>query len=317
MNRRPKTDPMWTYPGSSADPDTTLDKVVRNGERELSALEADGLPEIRGVGSLKYRQHHQPLPNHIHRDAIEIHLCRAGAARFEIEGVFRDVMPGYICLTQPGISHHLDTVRNRQEHYWMLVQVRRLPKDGFLGLPVRESRALLRRLKELGTNVFPAAGALEGLFHAVCETLDVHPRGPERTLRLRTLCLHLLLAIIDSSERNDPLAVSPKLLAVIDGIRLHPSDDTAVSDLARQAGMSESHFISAFKKATGQPPGFFRTTMRIEAAKRLLTQTTDPIVSIGLQLGFSSAAHFSTAFKHETGQTPQAWRKSASPAERT
>lgn len=299
---------LWTYSGSPADPETSLDKVIRDGERELTSLDDDGLPEVLGIGSLKYRKHHQPLPYHIHRDAIEIHLCRAGNARFEIEGRTFDVLPGNVCLTQPGVNHHLATVRKRQEHFWLLLKVK--GRDcGFLGLVPRERRALLGRLKSIRQTVFPSSDRLEDLFLSVEDILCHVPRGPERTLRLRALVLQILLSLADLSNRPPAKPIPSRLRSVIETISRHPADNSSVAELARQADMSESHFISAFKRATGQTPSLFRTAQRIEAAKRLLAQTQRRLIDIALELGFSSAAHFSTTFKHETGTTPQSWRK--------
>ena len=72
--------------------------------------------------------------------------------------------------------------------------------------------------------------------------------------------------------------------------------------------MSESHFISAFKRMTGQTPSLFRTVQRIEAAKKLLSDGKLRLIDIAAVTGFSSPAHFSTVFRHETGLTPQTWR---------
>lgn len=298
---------LWTYSESPADPETTLDKVVRNGERELTSLEADGLPEVLGIGSLKYRKHHQPLPYHIHRDAIEVHLCRAGNARFEIEGRAFDVLPGNVCLTQPGVNHHLTTVQKRQEHFWLLLKVKGRNRS-FLGLVPRERRALLGRLKAIDRVVLPAAKELEGLFLSVESILSRLPHGPERTLRLRTLILSILLSLVDSSTQRQNKTIPPKLRAVIDNIRHHPESNATVSELAAKAQMSESHFISAFKRVTGLTPSLFRTAQRIEAAKRLLSNGKLRLIDIAMTTGFSSAAYFSTVFRHETGLAPQAWQ---------
>lgn len=298
---------LWTYSGSQADPATTLDKVIRNGERELTSLEADGLPEVLGIGSLKYRKYHIPLPYHIHRDAIEIHLCRAGSARFEIEGRAFNVLPGDVCLTQPGVNHHLTTVHKRQEHFWLLLQVNGR-SDSFLGLSPRECRIVLRRLRSVNRVVFPAGKELEGLFLAIESLLLKFPRGLERTIRLRTTILQIILALIDSSNRPQNKAISAQLQTVIDTLRAHPETNASIAELARQAHMSESKFISVFKRVTGQTPSRFRTLQRIEASQRFLIERKLRLIDIAHALGFSSTAHFSTVFRQETGLTPSAWR---------
>ena len=302
-----RSNELWTYSGSPADPETTLDKVVRNGERELTSLEADGLPEILGIGSLKYRKTHQPLPVHIHRDAIELHLCRAGAACFEIENSAYDLLPGNICLVQPDVNHHLTTVLKRHEHFWMLVKVRGTGKS-FLGLNSRESAALLRELKAIDRFIFAADREIEKLFTEVETVLSDLPRGCERSLRLRVCILRILVKIVESSRKTGTLPIPAKLRAVIDRIRANPIADATVQELARQANMSESNFITAFKRATGMTPNVYRTALRIETAKALLSETRLRITDVACSAGFSSATHFATVFRHETGVSPQAWR---------
>lgn len=298
---------LWSYSGSQADPATTLDKVIRNGERELTSLEADGLPEVLGIGSLKYRKYHMPLPYHIHRDAIEIHLCRAGSARFEIEGHAFNVLPGEVCLTQPGVNHHLATVHKRQEHFWLLLQVGGR-SGSFLGLSARECSCVLRRLRSINQVVFPADKELEGLFLAIESLLLKFPRGLERTVRLRTTILQIVLALIDSSNRPQNKAISAQLQTVIDTLRAHPETNASIAELAHQANMSESKFISVFKRVTGQTPSRFRTIQRIETSQKLLVERKLRLIDIAHALGFSSTAHFSTVFRQETGLTPSAWR---------
>ena len=302
-----KNNELWIYSGSPADPETTLDKVVRNGERELTSLAADGLPEVLGIGSLKYRKRHQPLPYHIHRDAIEFHLCRAGAACFEIKNSAYDLLPGNICLVQPGVNHHLTTVLKRHEHFWMLVKVCGTGKS-FLGLNSRESAALLRELKSIGRFTFPADREIEKLFTEVETVLSDLPRGYERSLRLRVCILRILVKIVESSRKTGTLPIPAKLRAIIDHIRTNPIEDETVQELARQANMSESHFISAFKRATGMTPSVYRTALRIETAKALLSETRLRITDVACSAGFSSAAHFATVFRRETGVSPQTWR---------
>lgn len=301
----------WTYSGSPADPGTTLDKVVQDDERHLFSLEKDGIPEILGIGSLKYRTAHQPLPVHIHRDAIELHLCRAGAACFEVSGATHDLLPGNICLVQPGVDHHMTTVLKRHEHFWMLVKVRDTGKS-FLGLNARESSALLRALRSIDRLVFPADREVEKLFLEAESFLTGLPRDVERTLLLRACILRILIKVVDSSRRTAARPIPAKLRATIDRIRNNPIEEAPVRDLARQAEMSESHFITAFKYATGMTPNVFRTALRIETAKRLLAETRLRITDVACSAGFSSAAHFATIFRQETGVSPLSWRMRSS-----
>jgi AraC-like DNA-binding protein len=47
---------------------------------------------------------------------------------------------------------------------------------------------------------------------------------------------------------------------------------------------------------------------RIEAAKKLLTETEIPIAQIALEIGFQGQSRFTTLFRQLTGTTPRAYR---------
>ena len=48
--------------------------------------------------------------------------------------------------------------------------------------------------------------------------------------------------------------------------------------------------------------------LRIDEARRLLTETRMDITSIAIELGFSSSQHFASRFKNLTGRTPSDYR---------
>ncbi|HUL67418.1 MAG TPA: AraC family transcriptional regulator [Burkholderiaceae bacterium] len=78
----------------------------------------------------------------------------------------------------------------------------------------------------------------------------------------------------------------------------------SITRLAATTGMSPDHFAHRFKLTFGQSPHRFVQLRRIEAARRLLTQTSLPIAEIALSTGFSSQSHFTQVFRQHTGTTP-------------
>jgi AraC family transcriptional regulator len=77
---------------------------------------------------------------------------------------------------------------------------------------------------------------------------------------------------------------------------------------ARTAEMSEAHFSRQFKRSTGLAPSQYFIGLRIAAARRLLRETGRPIISIGMEVGYSSPSHFAQVFRRETGVSPGAYR---------
>jgi AraC-like DNA-binding protein len=84
--------------------------------------------------------------------------------------------------------------------------------------------------------------------------------------------------------------------------------DIRLSAVARQAGMSPSHFSRIFKKAMGVCYQGYLNSCRITKAKDLLRTSPQSISEIAASLGFSDATGFGRIFKKITGQTPSDYR---------
>jgi AraC-like DNA-binding protein len=86
------------------------------------------------------------------------------------------------------------------------------------------------------------------------------------------------------------------------------SDD----ELARELGLSTSHFRFLFKEATGQPFHRYLIALRLERAKKLLVETDMPISEVAAAVGFSGLAHFSRAFAQRFNVSPSNLRRGSS-----
>jgi transcriptional regulator GlxA family with amidase domain len=73
-----------------------------------------------------------------------------------------------------------------------------------------------------------------------------------------------------------------------DWINRHLSDDLSLSVLADQAGMSERSFSRHYAEATGQTPARAIERLRVEAARRLLSESRTPVKRIAQRCGFGS-----------------------------
>ncbi|MCR9162710.1 MAG: helix-turn-helix domain-containing protein [Nannocystaceae bacterium] len=82
-----------------------------------------------------------------------------------------------------------------------------------------------------------------------------------------------------------------------------------VPTLAKQAAMSQSHFIRAFAREFGVTPRQYLIDVRLQHAKRLLQTTTRSVTEVCMDVGFSSLGSFSGRFSRDTGVSPRAFRR--------
>jgi len=98
------------------------------------------------------------------------------------------------------------------------------------------------------------------------------------------------------------------LLNLVDYIDDHLRIAPSLADMALLAGMSPSHFAKKFRQSTGLSLGRFINQRRILRSLEIL-KTDSPLVSIALDLGFSSQSHFTRVFSGLSGLTPARYRK--------
>jgi AraC family transcriptional regulator len=125
------------------------------------------------------------------------------------------------------------------------------------------------------------------------------------------LAIHFLCRYGESSQRARECArgLAPsKLRRTTAYIQEHLEQDLSLTTLAAVAQMSPAHFARLFKQATGQTPHQYILLCRIEYAKQLLTETTLPLVEIGLQVGCTDQSYFTALFRKLVGTTPKAYR---------
>lgn len=104
-----------------------------------------------------------------------------------------------------------------------------------------------------------------------------------------------------------PLSVARGLAAIERVVREGCTLD--VAGVAREAGVSFSHFCRLFKEATGLTAGDYFQRRRIHRACHRLLTTQATATEIAHLLGYSDSAHFNRRFKATTGLTPQTYRK--------
>src|SRR5204862_3951295 len=104
---------------------------------------------------------------------------------------------------------------------------------------------------------------------------------------------------INSTDRFADLAVW-----MVDHLR----DNLSLEALAKRACLSPRHFARRFKQVFGGTPAAFVENLRLDEARRRLTQRTQTIENVATSVGFKSDDAFRRAFLRRFGVKPSTYR---------
>lgn len=92
-------------------------------------------------------------------------------------------------------------------------------------------------------------------------------------------------------------------------LEAHLDGKIAMKEVARECGLSESHFARAFKQSFRRPPYRWLMERRVERAKGLMANFRLPLADIAIQCGFADQSALNRSFRRILGVTPGMWRR--------
>jgi AraC family transcriptional regulator len=113
--------------------------------------------------------------------------------------------------------------------------------------------------------------------------------------------------LIGNSVRGMAPATLRRCIALMEA-RL--DGDLRLEELAREVGMSTSHFIRSFRESTGKTPYQFLLDRRVQRAQTLMRDAHASLARIAESSGFADQHHLARVFRRITGMTPSAYRGS-------
>ena len=98
-------------------------------------------------------------------------------------------------------------------------------------------------------------------------------------------------------------------LAFVDDLAADLDDhESSAEERAGRHVLSRSHFDRVISATAGEPPAAFRRRILLERAAYQLATTTDGVLRLAVDAGYSSNEAFTRAFQRAYGVTPSAWR---------
>lgn len=121
----------------------------------------------------------------------------------------------------------------------------------------------------------------------------------------------------ESQPRPNRLSqtASPKLREALALMEANLGEPLPTEDVARLCGVSRRQLERLFKRHLDTLPSRHYLELRLQRARRLLLQSGQSILQVGLSCGFSSGPHFSNAYKSRFGRTPREERSPGGPTE--
>jgi transcriptional regulator GlxA family with amidase domain len=208
-----------------------------------------------------------------------------------------------------------------------LLAQRRVTLPAALASPLAQAHAEIivsSNLYEIDTGRLTCAGGTASLDLLLAWLGQRHGPGV-----LQALLAHFGLERLrprDERQRTPAAAhagvASPKLAEALALMEANLAEPLPTEDVARLVGVSRRQLERLFKQHLDALPSRWYAELRLARARRLLQQTGQSILQIGLACGFASGSHFSNAYRGRYGHTPReersqraaAWRDHAAPA---
>ncbi|MBA9002177.1 GlxA family transcriptional regulator [Thermomonospora cellulosilytica] len=110
------------------------------------------------------------------------------------------------------------------------------------------------------------------------------------------------VALWSAQPSSDPIR------AAVAAIHADPGARHGITDLAGRAGLSPRHLQRRFTAELGVPPGAYVERVRVEAARRALSEGDDPVEAIARRCGFGTAETLRRTFHRHLGVAPSDYR---------
>jgi transcriptional regulator GlxA family with amidase domain len=139
-----------------------------------------------------------------------------------------------------------------------------------------------------------------------------------------TIARHLVLFLRrpgNQSQFSATLAAQEPVREPLREARRHVLEnidaDLSVEALAQLAHMSPRHFARSFRAETGVTPARYVESVRVEAARRALEDTSAPVASIASACGFGTPETMRRSFLRSLGVAPAEYRRRFHPTTAT
>lgn len=127
--------------------------------------------------------------------------------------------------------------------------------------------------------------------------------------RCQFIFWQLFFQAIDETLYAPSFSHDERIEKVVYALEEDPGKEWSVEIMAKEAGLSRTHFTRMFIQRTGNSPTRYLIQVRIARACQLMEESNLTVSQIADELGYKDLYFFSRQFKQEKGVSPRIFRK--------
>lgn len=265
-----------------------------------------------------FHQNDFPIPMHTH-EFYEINIITKGTGTHYIENNSFSINSGDFFIIPPNIKHGYSE-QSELTIFHIILSEKFFKKYGNDLCSIHGFSLLFNIEPQLRTKrnmkIFPSISPGSFMYFLTeinkLYKLNQLSDGHETEKCIKTLNLiSEFAAIITSDQFKDVkkhFVDIPQITTVLSFIDNNYSEKITLEDLCKISNMSRSTLLNQFHAICNCSPSDYIRTVRLENAKKMLTESNLSIASIAQDCGFYDSAHLSRTFLQMVGQLPKDYR---------
>ena len=254
--------------------------------------------------------------NYIHESYIELHnhdyyefsIVTKGSMVHHLNGGERIVKENTLLLLRPHDSHYIIVENDNETFELFTFNVSKRYFTTFFEITDKELFDKFNKAPYIEIPIASTSSRYFSNFINKTSTIYQNNNYPEEILT--PIFLDLMSVVFHFYQNPIPSQNYSVLVnTMMEMLQNKNNYSLSIEEIAGKMNYSLAHINRLFKKETGVTLSKYFTDLKLEYAKRLVETTSESILDISQQVGFSSLSHFTKLFSKYYGSTPAKHRK--------